>query len=100
MTKKELNSIFYLRKEIKMWETELNSNIDNETQQKINDHLSEIKNHERVLIEYISGLSDSYMRQILFYRCVKCMSWSSIAQKIGGGNSADGIRKMYERFIP
>ncbi len=100
MTKKELNSIFYLRKEIKMWETELNSNIDNETQQKINNHLLEIKNHERVLTEYISGLSDSYMRQILFYRCVKCMSWNSIAQKIGGGNSADGIRKMYERFTP
>ena len=51
------------------------------------------------LNEYIACIEDSMMRQILSLRYVNGLPWRQVALHIGGGNTADGVRKMCERFL-
>ncbi len=55
--------------------------------------------HYNQITRYITELEDSFMRQIITYRNIDMMKWRDIAQKIGGGNSEDGIRMAYNRFF-
>jgi hypothetical protein len=50
-------------------------------------------------MRYVAEIDDSYMRQIITYRHIDMLKWRDIAQKIGGGNTEDGIRMAYKRFI-
>lgn len=49
--------------------------------------------------EFITNVDDSRMRRIIDMRVLKRMSWIKIAHKIGGGNTEDGIKKAYYRFL-
>lgn len=49
--------------------------------------------------EFISGIEDSRMRRIVNLRIVESLSWRDIAKRMGGGNTDDGVRKAFERFI-
>lgn len=51
------------------------------------------------LTDYINGVPDSYIRQILSLRYINGMGWQQIACSVGGGNTADGVRMACERFI-
>lgn len=55
--------------------------------------------HYNRIMRFVAELDDSFMRQIITYRHLDLMSWRNIAQKIGGGNSEDGIRMAYNRFL-
>lgn len=55
--------------------------------------------HYNRIMRYIASVDDSLIRQIITYRHIDMMKWRDIAQKIGGGNSEDGIRKAYARYI-
>lgn len=128
MTKEELSQIYYLNREIKMWKDELNrlecqsllkgqqlTGMPNgggsgdkvgdlavkktDIQLIIEEKLKEIQLQREKIIEYISGIEDSLMRQIVFYRNVSCMSWRQVAAEIGGKNTEDGVRKLYDRFL-
>ena len=55
--------------------------------------------HYNRIMRYVAEIDDSFMRQIITYRHVDMMKWRDIAQKIGGGNSEDGIRMAYTRFV-
>lgn len=50
-------------------------------------------------MQYIAGIDDSLTRMIITHRHVDMMKWRDIAQKIGGGNTEDGIRKIYMRYL-
>ena len=67
--------------------------IIEEIQERIDEQKEEI-------YEYINTIEDSLLRQIVVYRCVSCMNWVQVANRIGGGNTAESVRKMYERSIP
>ena len=70
---------------------ELESIINN----KINRCVAERARLER----YICGISDSLTRQIFTLRFIKCFSWRQVAYKLGGGNTADGVRMLCKRYI-
>ena len=130
MTKEELSQVFYLTKEIKMWQAELNrlecqslikgqeitgmpfSNT-NVTSDKTGE-LATKKQDIRIIIEgkvkerelqrdkiimYINNIDDSFMRQVIYYRHVSCLSWGKVAEEIGGGNTTDSVRKAHDRFM-
>lgn len=48
---------------------------------------------------YIAGIEDSFLRQIFTCRFVEGMSWRQVADKVGGKNTADGVRKLSKRFL-
>lgn len=53
----------------------------------------------RKLLIFIESVEDSYMRMILTLRHVNGLSWRQIAFHIGGGNTEDGVKMAYHRFL-
>ena len=47
----------------------------------------------------IEAIDDSLLRQVITMRYINGMHWPEIAAHIGGGNSADSVRKQCTRFI-
>lgn len=128
ITKEELSQIYYLNKEVKMWQKELNrlkcqSLLKGQqltgmpsasgTKDKVGDFatrkadieliiegkLKEIQIQREKIIESINNIEDSLIRQIVFYRNVSCMSWKQVALEIGGNNTENSVRMAYNRFI-
>ena len=127
MTEKQLNQIYYLSKEKKMWENKLkeiteikamgyenigagrSSEVSSpvvrlaEQREKIRDIISaklvEISYVEREILEYINTIDDSLIRQIMIHRHIELKSWVQVANAIGGNNTAESVRKMHDRFL-
>lgn len=56
--------------------------------------------HERNRLErYISNIDDSLTRQVFTLRYVDGMSWTKVAIKVGGYNTADSVRMICNRYI-
>ena len=51
------------------------------------------------LNRYIANVQDSLTRQIMALRFVNGMSWNQVAMSVGGGNTADGVRKQVTRYL-
>ena len=49
--------------------------------------------------DFISTISDSQIRQIMRYRIFDELPWREVAIKVGGGNTEDGVRMAYERYL-
>lgn len=49
--------------------------------------------------EFISGISDSHTRRIVNLRVIEQLSWNKVADKMGGNNTEDSVRKAFDRFL-
>lgn len=49
--------------------------------------------------EFIASIGDSRMRRIINLRFIEKLSWNKVADHIGGGNTEDGVRMMFNRFM-
>lgn len=47
----------------------------------------------------IEAIPDSEIRLILTMRYINNLEWKQIARKIGGGNTADGVRMIHNRYL-
>ena len=127
MTKAELEQIYYLNRELKMWETELErvrckslvgsplpgvshgSGVSDkvadraeriiELENRIIAKRDEIQRLRDEAVEYIYSIPDSLTRQIIYYRCVSLMNWRKVAYEVGGNNTEEGVKKIYYRFF-
>jgi len=66
---------------------------------KLHRRLDELMEKREELEEYIATVPDSMIRMILTLRYVNGLSWSQVAAHIGGGNTADSVRMMHNRFL-
>lgn len=127
MTKDELEQIYYLNKELRMWENELtklrarslvSSPIAQETrgsgisdkvaqraeqaielENRIQAKRDEIQQLRDRAVEYVTTIPDSLTRLIVYYRCVSLFGWRRVAYEVGGDNTPDGVRMIYNRFF-
>lgn len=128
MTIKELYSLYYIEQEIKEYELkivelrELATNIcanyngmpaANNVSDKVGNVATSIVEYIRLLenaikekIEqsikinaYILDIEDAQLRQIMYLRFIKRFSWQAVANRIGGGNTADGVRMKCNRYV-
>jgi len=128
LTKEELKQIYYLNKEIKMWQRELDRlqcqslvkspqitgmPFDGGISDRVGNTATEIKYIEdiikgllariqierRRIMEYIDSIDDSQLRQIIFLRNVSCMSWKQISVELGGYVSDECVKKIYYRHF-
>lgn len=127
VTKSELEQIYYLNRELKLWETELErvrckslvgsplpgNSHGNGVSDKVADRAERIIELENRIIakrdeiqrlrdeavEYIESIPDSLTRQIVYYRCVSLMSWRRVAYEVGGNNTEESVRQVYSRFM-
>ena len=129
MTKQELTQIYWLNKEVVMWQQKLERlesqslikgqqitgmpSGGSRTTSKVEERairLEEIK--ERIqamkdkaerdqvkLLQYIEGLEDVFVRQIIIYRYMELLPWKTVARRMGEGITADGVRKAVNRFL-
>ena len=114
LTKKELNQIYYITKEIKMWRKKLNEiknksivgtppltgtpsgkggtknkiekNVLNqvEIEETIKDLLQKLEREEKNFIKFIKTVDDSIVRQIMMHRYIKLKSWMQVSELIYG----------------
>lgn len=128
VTREELSQIYYLNRELRMWQKELESlecqslvrgqeitgmPFVTGTSDKTGDIATTIADIKRIIagkqaeiqlqkkkiLTYIESVEDSCIRQIIFYRCISCMSWNNVAQEIGGNNTEDSVRMAFNRFF-
>ena len=126
MTKEELKQIYYINKEIIMWQKELDRlqckslvkgqeitdmPFGSGTSDKVADlaieivdtkavikgMLAEIQIQRRKIIDYIEGIDDSLLRQVMFLRNVSCMSWNQVANELGKTETC--VKKLYSRHF-
>lgn len=56
--------------------------------------------HEQSRLErYIAAIPDSRTRMIMSFRFVDGFSWGKVAYKVGGGNTASGVKMTCYRYI-
>ena len=48
---------------------------------------------------YIEGTQDRLIQQILRLRFVESLTWVQVAQRVGGGNVGDNLRRMVYRYL-
>lgn len=128
MTLQELYSLYYIEQEIKEYELkivelrEMASNITpsytgmpsgSNVSDKVGKAATAIVEYTEMLdkaiqekIEqsikinaFILDIEDAQLRQIMFLRFIKRLSWQAVASRIGGGNTADGVRKRCNRYV-
>ncbi len=66
---------------------------------KLQRRINELMDMREELEEYIDTVQDSLIRQILILRYVNGLSWQQVAASIGGGNTADSVRMIHNRFL-
>lgn len=128
MTRLQLERIHYLNNEIRIYEKRLirlraslgNSGVSYtdmpkstevkdldaerliealDLEQKIEEHLNEIKRVRNEIYAFMRDIEDPCIRLIIGLRCIGLKTWDKIADTLGGGNSADGVRKLYVRYL-
>ena len=126
MTKEELKQIYYINKEIKMWQKELEQlqcrslvkgqeitdmPFGGGTSDKVGDmavemvdiesiirgKLAEVQMQRKRIIGYINEIDDSLLRQVMFLRNVSCMNWNQVARELGSTENC--VKQMYSRHF-
>lgn len=49
--------------------------------------------------EFITSVDDSRMRRIITLRFIENLSWNKVADRIGGNNTEDSVKKAFYRFM-
>jgi hypothetical protein len=49
--------------------------------------------------EFITRIEDSHIRRIVRFRVVDGLTWKQVAHRMGGGNTEDGVRITFSRFV-
>lgn len=89
MTKQELKSLYWLRKEIQREKRILAEGR----------RMNELQSKYDTICAEIYAVKDSQVRLILLLRYVDGMSWRNIAARVGGGNTSDSVRMIHNRFL-
>lgn len=123
MTRKELSEIYYINREIEMWKRELDDitslqspRLDGlprggetsdttaakavraaQISETIDGLLARLQLKRKEIYDYIATIDDSLMRQIIMYRCLSLCTWEETARYVGGNNTADSVRMLFNR---
>lgn len=129
MKKQDLEQIYYLSRELKMWERELQA-LRRESltasplnssgtlplgghsdkiadraeriislEERVNAKKAEIQAARDAAVAFVMTIPDSLTRQVVYYRCVSLMGWRRVAYEVGGKNTEESVKKHYQRFV-
>lgn len=125
MTQNDLEQIYYLSRELRLLERELErlrgrsliasvlpnasraSGVSDKVgtlaqrrvdlERLITAKREEISQQRDNALYFICHISDSLTRQIVYYRCVSLMSWRAVSREVN--NTEDNVRQIYSRFM-
>ena len=98
MTKNDLMQAYYIDREIKSWEEEEEKLKDSTQKLRIGKKISELQGKKQEIFDFIMGIDDPQIRLIVKLRCYNLLSWNAVADKIGGMNSEDTVKKDFIDF--
>lgn len=58
-----------------------------------------VKGQINEIEKFLSSISDSFVRRIVMLRVIDGLTWNEVADEIGGGNTSDGVKKIYQRCL-
>ena len=127
MTRNDLEQIYFLSRELRLLERELerlrgrsliasplpstshgsgvSDKVGSLAQRRVDlerlvlDKQAEIQSQRDRAMNFIYQIPDSLTRQVVYYRCVSLMSWRRVAAEIGGRNTEESVKKTYYRFF-
>jgi hypothetical protein len=59
----------------------------------------QVKKEERQILDFTDGIDDPQVRTIIMLRFLKGLTWSEVAQFIGGGNTENGVMMAVRRYL-
>lgn len=74
------------------------SGID-ELERKLTRRLNQLIKSQGRMLDFISSIDDSEMRQILMLRYVEGLTWQQVARKMGRAGDGSTERKKHNRFL-
>lgn len=129
MTVKELSQLYYLKREVeqdqrRLQELEAKLGVASPTlsgmpqgsggnNSKVERYAIELAQLKDIIIDkqaqcikeiarleqYIAKIDDEIIRVIFTARYIECMSWKEIAEKIGGHNTDESVKKLCYRYL-
>ena len=57
-----------------------------------------LQQKQKKIIEWIMTIDDTFIRQIMLYRHVRCYTWQEVADQIGH-TTAESVRKQHDRYL-
>ena len=113
MTKEKLRQLYYLNREIINDTEELvelkikarkgknseKEKLIEEQERRLVEKIRRCRGLKKEINEFIDEIEDSLMRQIMYYRYAKGMSWRKVAFMVGGSNTEDGVRMLAHRYL-
>ena len=61
--------------------------------------MNDLQDLRAEIFGWVESIDDSLLRQVIILRHVNGLSWRQVAREVGGGNTADGVRKMHDRYF-
>ena len=58
-----------------------------------------VKGQINEIEKFLSSISDSFVRRIVMLRVVEQLTWNEVADKVGGGNTENSVKKIYQRCL-
>ena len=92
MTKEDLENLSALNRE-------LERDIIDELKRIIMDRVLESILEYAKLNEFVNSIDDPLIRQAVLHHYADGLTWRQTATRIGGGNTADGIRLKVDRYL-
>lgn len=124
MTKRDLADILHLRQEIEDLENQIHkyramaekstSTITDmpSSSKKVDyrdllvDTLNELEQIKKAytarlfeIESYIATVDTLFVKRVIRYKYIEGLNWRKVAEKIGGNNTADGVRKVLDRYL-
>ena len=62
-------------------------------------HLKDCLALYREILDFVNKIPDPHLRLVISLRYINGLEWEQIALHIGGGNTAESVRKSCERFL-
>ena len=66
---------------------------------KLQRRVDDLQDLRAEIFEWVESIDDSLLRQVIILRHVNGLGWRQVAASIGGGNTADSVRKMHDRYF-
>ena len=67
--------------------------------QKLEKRYEELLQVTNDVMDFIESINDSRMRMIVTYRFIENYTWEKVADAMGGGNTENGVKSAFHRFI-
>ena len=70
-----------------------------ERKELLGDKILRAEEERNRILKYINSIDDSLIRLIIQYRFLNLLPWAKVAYFVGGNNTEESVRKMFERYI-